>query len=162
MLATHKWIFPVTYFGEVEMKSKIFGFLAVCYIVFALVQASTLSAKTYRQGWIPPDNVDVITIDKATHLKKLEPNCVVLWTAKWCASCKKMKPVIKQLSEEGYAVHVLDYDENRKDAKRMDIRTLPTVIIRENGKEVARHVKVVSKNKILKTLKKNKTEYEIF
>jgi thioredoxin-like negative regulator of GroEL len=73
-----------------------------------------------------------------------------------------MKPVIKQLSEEGYAVHVLDYDENRKDAKRMDIRTLPTVIIRENGKEVARHVKVVSKNKILKTLKKNKTEYEIF
>jgi thioredoxin 1 len=145
------------------MKSKIFGFLAVCYIVFALVLASNVApAQLYQQGWIPPEQVDTYIVDEVRASKRLEPNCMVLWTAKWCPSCKKMRPIVKQLNDEGYTVYVLDYDENRKDAKRLNVRTLPTTIIHKNGKEVARHIKVVSKAKILKTLKKNESDYELY
>lgn len=145
------------------MKGKIFGFLAGCYTMFALILASNVApARSYQQGWIPPEQTATVVVDEVTLLKKLEPNCMVLWTAKWCSSCKKMKPIVKQLREEGYAVYVLDYDENRKDAQQLNVRTFPTIIIRENGREVARHVKVVSKDKILKALKKNKSEYELY
>ncbi|KPK55011.1 MAG: hypothetical protein AMS22_05065 [Thiotrichales bacterium SG8_50] len=90
------------------------------------------------------------------------PNCLVLWTSKWCASCKKMEPIVEALRKEGYTVYVYDYDKSRKLARKMGVRTLPTAVIYQDEEEVTRHVGVVTKEELLKTLRKNKSNYELY
>lgn len=128
-------------------------------------------ANRMRHGWLPLQakatqailGETVATIVQEDRTKNFLPNCMILWKAKWCGSCKKMMPVVKQLREEGYTVYVLDYDENKELAKKMGVRSLPTSVIWEDKKEVKRHVGVVKADTIKETLKKNEDlEYEIF
>lgn len=144
------------------MKGKILGFLAVCYVAFALVLATGAAPlKPAKQGWVPLDKL-AVRVPFLNTDEKLAPNCVVLWTARWCGSCKKMTPIMEQLEKEGFTVYVFDYDKKRRLALKNDVRTLPTIIIYQDGEEVVRHKKVVTEAEIRKTLKKNKSEYELY
>ncbi len=84
-----------------------------------------------------------------------QPNCMILWTAKWCPACKGMYPIARILQAEGYAVYILDYDRNKKLASEMRVRSLPTTLIRRDGVEVTRRVGHVTLDEIKKTLTKN-------
>lgn len=84
-----------------------------------------------------------------------QPNCMILWTAEWCLACKSMYPIVKILQAEGYTVYTLDYDKNKKLAKKMRIQSLPTTLIRRDGVEVTRRVGSVTLDEIKKTLTKN-------
>lgn len=53
-------------------------------------------------------------------------------TATWCGPCRKISPLMDQLSEEyeGRAKVVkLDVDENKATAKKLGIRSIPAVLI---------------------------------
>lgn len=111
-----------------------------------------------RYGWAPIQTVAptaAAEITLADMVDIYQPNCMIMWTADWCPTCKKMYPVIKKLEADGYAVYVLDYDKNRTLALKMGVKAFPTTIIREDGEEVARHVGAVSALAIKKDLKKN-------
>ena len=84
-----------------------------------------------------------------------QPNCLILWTADWCPSCKSMYPIAKILQAEGYTVYVLDYDEHKGLAHAMRIHTLPTTLIWQNGVEVTRRTGTITLDEIKKHLKKN-------
>lgn len=114
--------------------------------------ASEEQTEDVSHGWVDLKKVKLIKQQMA----EFTPNCAIVWTADWCRSCKKMKPIIAKLEKEGYTVHVVDYDKNQALASHMDIKKLPTTVILENRKEKARHVGVVSDTTIKKTLKKNK------
>jgi thioredoxin 1 len=61
--------------------------------------------------------------------------------ASWCSPCKMLNPVISELKEkyEGKAgVHKVNVDESSDLAKEFSIRSIPTVIIFKDGKEVER------------------------
>ena len=95
--------------------------------------------------------------------KNFRPNCLIFWTAEWCSTCKKMYPIVEKLQEEGYVVYILDYDENRDFGRTLEVRSLPTFIIWEAQKEVARHVGLISAEELKKILKKNKQSgYDIW
>lgn len=128
-------------------------------------------AQRMRHGWLPVQaklaqqisGETVAAIVQEDRTKNFLPNCMILWTAEWCSSCKNMYPVVESLREDGYTVYVLDYDENRALGRKMGVKSLPTSIIWEDKEEVKRHVGVVSEEKILETLKKNEEpEYEIW
>ena len=84
-----------------------------------------------------------------------QPNCMILWTAEWCPACKSMYPIARILQAEGYTVYILDYDKNKKLAGAMQVRSLPTTLIRRDGVEVTRRVGRVTLDEIKKTLTKN-------
>lgn len=128
-------------------------------------------AQRMRHRWLPMQakltqqisGETVAAIVQEDRTKNFLPNCLILWTAEWCSSCKKMYPIVESLREEGYAVYVLDYDENRALGRKMGVKSLPTSIIWENREEVKRHVGIVSEDKLLETLKKNEEpEYDIW
>jgi thioredoxin 1 len=53
-------------------------------------------------------------------------------TATWCGPCRKISPLMDQLSKEykGRATVVkLDVDENKVTAKKLGIRSIPAVLI---------------------------------
>ena len=68
---------------------------------------------------------------------------VIRFTAKWCAPCRALGPVMEQLahqySDRGTFM-VIDIDAHRELAAQKDISSVPTVIVEKDGVEVARIV----------------------
>lgn len=70
---------------------------------------------------------------------------LLIFGSKWCKFCTKMKndmnnyePVSEALKK--YSVIELDYDKDRETANGHRVNVLPTIIIFQNGKEIARKV----------------------
>ena len=53
------------------------------------------------------------------------------FSATWCGPCKQFKPIMEELSNEGYNIEFIDGDENRDLAIEYNIRSIPTTIIEE-------------------------------
>jgi len=74
------------------------------------------------------------------------------FSAVWCEPCKVFKPIMKELSDEGYDIEFIDGDENQDLAVQYNIRSVPTTIIEEDGEEVSRIVGVKTKEEMVKEL----------
>ena len=74
------------------------------------------------------------------------------FSAVWCGPCKVFKPIMKELSDEGYDIEFIDGDENQALAVQYNIRSVPTTIIEEDGEEVSRIVGVKTKEEMVKEL----------
>ncbi len=87
-------------------------------------------------------------------LNSKEPVLVDFY-ATWCGPCKKMAPVIDELSSE-YANKVkflrVDVDTNNKLAAEFKINSIPTFITYKNGKAVDRIVGLSPKTELSKKL----------
>ena len=64
------------------------------------------------------------------------------FSATWCGPCQTFKPIMKELSEEGYDITFIDIDKSGGLAKQYNIRSVPTTIIEE--RVVPTHVNIVS------------------
>ena len=74
------------------------------------------------------------------------------FSATWCGPCKVFKPVMNEISGEGYHVEFIDIDNMSDLASKYNVRSVPTVVIEENGKEVNRIIGAVSKQSIMENL----------
>ena len=77
--------------------------------------------------------------------------------ATWCMPCKMMAPVLNNLSEEltgNASVGKLDVDQNRAASAKYGVRSIPTLVLFKNGKEVNRFVGVKTKDFLLKEIQK--------
>jgi thioredoxin 1 len=71
--------------------------------------------------------------------------------AQWCAPCRMMKPVIEEVSKI-FDIEQVDVDEAVDKAQRYGIKAIPTLIVLKDGKEIARFVGFIGKERLLKTL----------
>ena len=74
------------------------------------------------------------------------------FSATWCGPCKVFKPIMKELSDDGYDIQFIDGDENPKLANKYNIRSVPTTVIEEEDKEVNRIIGLRSKEEMIKEL----------
>lgn len=82
------------------------------------------------------------------------PVLLDMW-AEWCGPCHMLAPVIEQLSEElngRVVVAKLNVDENPRTAGRFNVRSIPTLLMLKNGREIDRIVGVQPKSEILRQL----------
>jgi thioredoxin 1 len=63
---------------------------------------------------------------------------LAVWTADWCVPCKLLHPVIDSLYAEGYDVRYHNADTYATTAKAWGVRALPTMILVQDGVEIAR------------------------
>ncbi|MDO9257306.1 MAG: thioredoxin [Bacteroidales bacterium] len=81
---------------------------------------------------------------------------VDFWAA-WCMPCKMMAPVLNETAEAlGNTAQIakLDVDSNRESSAKYGVRSIPTLILFKNGKEVNRFVGVKTKDFLLKEISK--------
>ena len=77
----------------------------------------------------------------------------LFFSADWCSACKKMKPVIEKLYDEGYRIRFINFDTDRRLAVSHRVTSIPTLILKTNqGVEVKRWVGRVRAKEIKKYL----------
>jgi len=74
------------------------------------------------------------------------------FSATWCGPCKVFKPVMTEIASEGHSVQFIDVDEQQSLASQYGIRSVPSVVIEENGVEVDRFVGAQPKHMILERI----------
>ena len=74
------------------------------------------------------------------------------FSAAWCGPCKAFIPVMNEIRNEGYYVEFIDIDMLTDLAQQYNVRSVPTVVIEENGKEVSRFVGVIPKQQVIDKL----------
>ena len=62
------------------------------------------------------------------------------FSAAWCGPCKTFKPIIEEISSEGHSVQFIDIDTSSDLAERYNVRSVPTVVVEENGIEIDRFI----------------------
>ena len=85
----------------------------------------------------------------ARTIAESEVPVLVDFYADWCGPCKMMAPYVEQLAREraGQAIIAkLDTDRDQRTAGGFAIRGIPTSILFQGGKEVARQVGAVPKS----------------
>jgi thioredoxin-like negative regulator of GroEL len=63
---------------------------------------------------------------------------VFYFTADWCNPCKKTRPVVEELKKEGFQFQIIDVDYEQLLAKQFQVKSIPTFILLEDGKELDR------------------------
>jgi thioredoxin 1 len=74
------------------------------------------------------------------------------FSAIWCGPCKVFKPVMTEIASEGHSVEFIDVDQEQNKAQQYGVRSIPTVVIEENGVEVDRFTGAQPKHMILERL----------
>jgi len=74
------------------------------------------------------------------------------FSAVWCGPCKAFKPVMNEIAGEGYSIEFIDVDQEQNKATKYGVRSVPTVVIEENGIEVDRFIGSIPKQMILEKL----------
>lgn len=81
---------------------------------------------------------------------------IVDFWAEWCQPCKMMIPVLNQIAEEeqgNVKVCKLNVDKVKKAAAKFAVKSIPTLILFKNGREMKRIVGVKPKSTVMKEVK---------
>lgn len=84
-------------------------------------------------------------------VEESEVPVIIDFYADWCGPCKAMAPVFDELARErrGQALVLkLDTDRNPQATKRFGVRGIPTLIVFRDGREVAREVGAVPRERL--------------
>jgi thioredoxin len=76
---------------------------------------------------------------------------ILYFSAAWCGPCKQFGPVMEQVGQS-VRVEKVDVDKLPDLAQAYNVRSVPTVIILKDGREVSRFVGVKPQSSILEAV----------
>ena len=77
---------------------------------------------------------------------------VKYFSATWCGPCQTFKPIMNEIANEGHSVQFIDIDQQGDLAQQYNVRSVPTVVIEQNGSEFNRLIGATTKRVILENL----------
>jgi len=73
---------------------------------------------------------------------------VFYFTADWCGPCKKVRPIVEELTKDGYSFQIIDVDIEKELVKKFEISSVPTFILFKNEKSIKRISGAQTKNEL--------------
>lgn len=93
-----------------------------------------------------------LTVDTFYETIGASDKILVDFWATWCEPCKAMLPILESINEEIVEVAKVDVDAEMMLARELGIRSMPTLILFENGQEVSRMIGARPKNEVVEAL----------
>ncbi len=130
----------------------------IAFLLIALFATFFLNYRKMKQIPVVEDNgkIKKLSDQNFDHQIKNGITLVDFW-ATWCMPCKMMAPVLNNLSEEltgNASIGKLDVDQNKAASLKYGVRSIPTLVLFKNGKEINRFVGVKTKDFLLKEIQK--------
>ncbi|SDB85514.1 thioredoxin [Williamwhitmania taraxaci] len=131
---------------------------AIIAIVLAVVVVGYFGIALRRMKKIQvPSSEKIVNLNEANfeHQIKRGITLVDFW-ATWCMPCKIMVPALNDVAEEldgKVKIAKVDVDQNQSLSAKFKVRSIPTLILFKDGKEINRFVGVKDRNFLLKQLK---------
>jgi len=136
------------------MKGLIIALVVIAVVAILLVRSY------YKMKNAPAvadsELIEHLTAQNFAHKTKNGVVLVDFW-ADWCMPCKMMAPILNEVAEatDGTAtIYKLNVDEQQQVAAQYGIRSIPTMILFKDGKEVERIVGVKSKEAVIASINK--------
>ncbi len=106
------------------------------------------------------DNQNILTLTDTNFQNQTKDRIVLVdfWAA-WCAPCRMMAPILNEVADElSDNMHVgkVNIEQYQSLAQKFAVRSIPTLILFKNGKEVTRFVGGRSKDFLLNQIRKHK------
>jgi len=109
----------------------------------------------YKMKSLPnvADHANILILTDKNFQQQTKNRLVLVdFWAEWCAPCKMMAPVLNEVAEEltgNSRVGKLNIEQFQSVAQQFNVRSIPTLILFQNGKEVKRFVGFKQKNFLL-------------
>lgn len=131
----------------------IIGILVVAFLALRFYAMSKI-----KNTPLVADHDKVLTLTEQNFQQKTKGKVVLVdFWASWCAPCRVMAPVLNDIAAElnGNAhIGKVDIEKFQSLAGKFKVRSIPTMILFKNGKEVGRFVGIKSKDFLLKEIAK--------
>lgn len=132
--------------------------IIIISIVIVFVGLTVYNYRRIKNMPFVPENPNIKHLTANTFNQHIKGGIAIVdFWADWCMPCKLMMPVLNELANDkqySFKVYKVNVDEQRNLSERFRIRSIPSLIIFKNGKEVKRLVGVKSKDQILNEIKK--------
>ena len=134
---------------EVSMKTGIILLISALILLVAMMKAGTESPDANKPDTTNPevkqqkpeaDNTPIFENDYEKAVSHNDRNVLIIFGADWCKYCKILKEDMPSMNLNGYVVCVVDVTKNKEAKIKSGISSLPTSVVMEGGKEVARSV----------------------
>ena len=78
------------------------------------------------------------------------------FTASWCGPCKMLRPIMNELINERFPIHIVDVDNDPENlVGRYNIRSVPTCVVLEENIEVDRFSGIKTKEEIRRLISRS-------
>ena len=95
----------------------------------------------------------IVTDDSFNEIVSTNDLVLVDFWAEWCGPCKKLSPILDEISEEhGILVGKLNVDENPQKMEEYSVHSIPTMVLFSSGQPVKTIIGAKPKHLLLKEL----------
>jgi thioredoxin 1 len=133
--------------------------LIIVAIIISLATLYLIARSRMKNTPLVPDNEKILTLTDKNfqHQTKNKLVLVDFW-ASWCAPCRMMAPVLNEVADElagNSHVGKVNIEEFQTLAQKFQVRSIPTLILFKNGREINRFVGIKSKDFLLQQISKS-------